>query len=250
MKIIGLEIADVCTLFVYLVGITIIGVWMGKTIHNTTDFFVGGRRFGKLLSTFFAFGAGTHSDQAVSVAAKTYKTGMSGIWYQWLWLFVTPFYWLIAPIQRRCRAITTGDYFEARFARSVAMLFVVIGILNLMVNIGTMLKGSGAVIDATTGGEVNEDWAIALMTILFVTYGVVGGFAAAVVTERCRVGTFQLTSATSVEPPSGGPGSRLSGSTSPFRPRGSTPVTRWISRANFCSAVVNSRGPAMLASIS
>ena len=183
MKIIGLEIADVCTLFVYLAGITAIGVWMGRTIHNTTDFFVGGRRFGKLLSTFFAFGAGTHSDQAVSVAAKTYKTGMSGIWYQWLWLFVTPFYWLIAPIQRRCRAITTGDYFEARFARSVAMLFVFIGILNLMVNIGTMLKGSGAVIDATTGGEVNEDWAIALMTILFVTYGVVGGLAAAVVTD-------------------------------------------------------------------
>jgi len=183
MKIIGLDIADVCTLSVYLAGITVLGVWMGKTVRNTTDFFVGGRRFGKLFSTFFAFGAGTHSDQAVSVAAKTYKTGMSGIWYQWLWLFVTPFYWLIAPIQRRCRAITTGDYFEARYARSVAMLFVVVGIFNLMVNIGTMLKGSGAVIGATTGNELSEGWAIALMTILFVTYGVVGGFAAAVVTD-------------------------------------------------------------------
>ncbi len=183
MKLLGLDIADVCTLFVYLAGITLLGVWMGRTIHNTTDFFVGGRRFGKLLSTFFSFGAGTHSDQAVSVSAKTYTSGMSGIWYQWLWLFVTPFYWLIAPIQRRCRAITTGDYFEARYARSVAMLFVVVGILNLMVNIGTMLKGSGAVIDATTAGEVDEDWAIALMTILFVTYGVVGGLAAAVVTD-------------------------------------------------------------------
>lgn len=183
MRIFGLEIADVCTLFAYLGGITLLGMWMGRTIHNTTDFFVGGRRFGKLFSTFLAFGAGTHSDQAVSVAAKTYTAGMSGIWYQWLWLFVTPFYWLIGPILRRCRAITTGDYFEARYSRSVAMLFVVVGILNLVVNIGTMLKGSGAVVGAATGNQVSEGWAIALMTVLFVLYGVVGGFSAAVVTD-------------------------------------------------------------------
>jgi Na+/proline symporter len=183
MTLFGLQIPDVLTLAAYLVGITVLGVWMSRTIHDTTDFFVGGRRFGRLLSAFFAFGTGTHSDQAVSVAAKTYTSGMSGIWYQWLWLFVTPFYWLIAPMQRRCRAITTGDYFEARYARSVAMLFVVIGILNLMVNIGTMLKGSGAVIRATTGDELSEDWAIVAMTVLFVTYGVAGGLAAAVVTD-------------------------------------------------------------------
>ena len=179
----GLDPVDIVTLVVYLVGITLVGVWMGRTIHNTTDYFVGGRRFGKLFSAFHAFGTGTHSDQAVSVSAKTYASGMSGIWYQWLWLFVTPFYWLIWPMLRRCRALTTGDYFEARFGRSVAMLFVIVGIGNLMVNIGTMLRGSGAVIRATTAGQVNENLAIVIMTVLFVVYGVVGGFSAAVVTD-------------------------------------------------------------------
>ena len=48
-----------------------------------------------LMMAFFMFGSGTHSDQAVSVAAKTYRAGASGIWYQWLWLFVTPFFWLV-----------------------------------------------------------------------------------------------------------------------------------------------------------
>ena len=179
----GLDIVDVCTLLIYLAGITVVGLWMGKTVHDTTDYFVAGRRFGKLFATFHAFGTGTHSDQAVSVAAKTYTAGMSGIWYQWLWLFVTPFYWLIFPLLRRCRAITTGDYFQARYGRSVAMLFVIVGILNLMVNIGTILRGSGAVIRAATGDTVNENLAIAAMTVLFVTYGVVGGFSAAVVTD-------------------------------------------------------------------
>ncbi len=178
----GLHIADWFTLLVYLAGITALGMWMSKTIHNTTDFFVGGRRYGKWLQTFFTFGAGTHSDQAVGVAAKTFVTGMSGIWYQWMWLFVTPFYWILGAIHRRCRCLTLGDFFEARYGRSVALLCVVLGIANIMVNIGMMLKGSGAIVEAVTG-KVSAEMAIALITILFVAYGVAGGLAAAVVTD-------------------------------------------------------------------
>ncbi len=174
---------DMVTLIAYLAGITLLGLWMGRTIHNTTDYFVGGRRFGKLFATFHTFGTGTHSDQAVSVAAKTYTNGMSGIWYQWQWMFVTPFYWWIAGVLRRCRAITAADYFLARYGPSVAVLFVIVGMLNLMINIGVMLKGSGAVIAATTGEAINTDYAIAIMTVLFVIYGVAGGLSAAVVTD-------------------------------------------------------------------
>jgi len=89
----------------------------------------------------------------------------------------------IAPIMRRCRAITTGDYFEARYTRGVATLYVAVGILIMMVSIGVMLKGSGAVIGAATGGQISEGLAIALVTIIFVGYGVVGGLAAAIVTD-------------------------------------------------------------------
>jgi SSS family transporter len=179
----GLRIVDLVTLAIYLLGITALGMWMGKTVKDTADYFVGGRRFGKVMGIFSVFGAGTHSDQAVSVVAKTYTSGMSGIWYQWLYLFVTPFNWWITPILRRCRAITTGDYFEARYSRGVATLYVLVGIAHMMVAIGVMLKGSGAVIRAVTGGELSEGWAIAAMTLMFVVYGVVGGLAAAVVTD-------------------------------------------------------------------
>jgi Na+/proline symporter len=182
MELWGLHIADVVTLSIYLIGITALGIWMSKTVRDTTDYFVGGRRFGKLLATFFSLGAGTHSDQAVSVAAKTYTVGMSGIWYQWLWLFITPFYWVLSLINRRCRCLTLGDFFEARFSRSVAMLCVLVGILSFMINIGVMLKGTGAVISAVSD-DINEDWAIAITTLLFVVYGVAGGLAAAVVTD-------------------------------------------------------------------
>ncbi|MHC4356300.1 MAG: sodium:solute symporter family protein, partial [Planctomycetota bacterium] len=141
------------------------------------------RQFGKAMMVMFGFGAGTHSDQAVGVASKSFSSGLSGIWYQWLWLPCTPFYWLIAPVMRRFRAITTGDVFEARYDRSVAILYAFIGMLNLSVNIGLMLKGSGAVISASTQGQLSANTAIAVMTAVFVVYGVAGGLAAAIITD-------------------------------------------------------------------
>ncbi|MBN2272267.1 MAG: sodium:solute symporter family protein [Sedimentisphaerales bacterium] len=178
----GLAIADILVLGLYFLGMAAIGVWSARKIKKSADFFMP-RRFGKAMMVMFGFGAGTHSDQAVGVASKSFSSGLSGIWYQWLWLPCTPFYWLIAPVMRRFRAITTGDVFEARYNRSVAVLYAVIGMLNLSVNIGLMLRGSSEVISASTQGLLSANAAIAVMTIVFVAYGVAGGLAAAIITD-------------------------------------------------------------------
>jgi Na+/proline symporter len=178
----NLHIADISVITLYLIGVTLIGVWLARKIKSSADFFMP-RRFGKAMMIMFSFGTGTHSDQAVSVAAKSFTNGLSGIWYQWLWLPVTPFYWLIAPVFRRFRAITTSDVFESRFTPSVGMLFAIVGVLNLMVNIGVMLKGSSAVISASTGGMVSPNLTIAMLTVIFVLYGVAGGLGAAIATD-------------------------------------------------------------------
>jgi len=179
----GLKLVDWVVIVVYLVGITLIGFWAVKKVRSSASFFIGDRKFGKIMMAFFMFGSGTHSDQAVSVAAKTYNTGVSGIWYQWLWLFVTPFFWLIAPFFRRMRAVTTGDYFEIRYGRSVSGLYAVMGILQLLVAIGVMLKGSGAMVEAVSGGAISSELAIVAMTVIFLVYGIAGGLSAAIATN-------------------------------------------------------------------
>jgi len=179
----GVRLIDWVVIGVYLVGITFIGLWAVKKVRSAATFFIGDRKFGKVMMAFFMFGSGTHSDQAVSVAAKTYRVGASGIWYQWLWLFVTPFFWLIAPFFRRMRAVTTGDYFEVRYGRSVSGLYAVMGMLPLLVAIGVMLKGSGALVEAVSGGAISSELAIIAMTVMFVIYGVAGGLSAAIATN-------------------------------------------------------------------
>lgn len=178
----SLYIADVTVVVVYLVGITTLGVWMARRVRNISDFFMP-RRFGKAMMITHAFGTGTASDQAVVVSSASFKGGLSGIWYQWMWLFATPFYWLIAPIMRRFRAITTADVLTLRYDRSVAVLFALVGIANLCVKIGLMLIGSAVLIDSVTGGLIPTHLAIPIVTVLFVIYGAAGGLSAAIVTD-------------------------------------------------------------------
>ena len=89
----GLHPVDLAVIVIYLFGVTFLGVWSGRFIKNIGDFFMP-RRFGKSLMIMHAFGTGTASDQAVVVAAQTFSNGVSGIWWQWLWLPITPFYWI------------------------------------------------------------------------------------------------------------------------------------------------------------
>ena len=179
----GLELIDWIVIVIYLLGITFIGLWAVRKVRSSASFFIGDRKFGKVMMAFFMFGSGTHSDQAVSVASKTYSTGASGIWYQWLWLFVTPFFWLIAPFFRRMRAVTTGDFFEVRYGRSVSGLYAAMGILPLTVALGVMLKGSGAMVEAVSDGAISSNFAIIAMTVIFLVYGVAGGLSAAIATN-------------------------------------------------------------------
>ena len=178
----GIGVIDGLVIVGYLVLVTWLGIRMGRGVKRSSDFFMP-RKFGKAKMVMHAFGTGTASDQAVSVASATFQQGLSGIWYQWLWLFSTPFYWVIAPIMRRFRATTTADVFELRYDIGIARLFAVIGIVSMAIKIGVMLKGAGALVESGTGGALSADWAIVIVTVLFVVYGMIGGLGAAIITD-------------------------------------------------------------------
>ena len=189
--LLGLHWLDWLVLLAYLIGVTIIGVLSYRKVKDATDFFMGGRRFGKVFMMFFAFGSGTSSDQAVSVAAGSFRYGLAGIWYQFLWLWATPFYWIVAPVFRRMRALTTSDFFQARYDSSTATLYSVLGVLMSVVFMAAALYGSGEMIQGLAGGIdpatgrafFPMEYAIAGMTVMFVLYGMAGGLGAAIITD-------------------------------------------------------------------
>ena len=176
-----LQILDWVVLFCYLGGITALGVSVSRRVRNTSGFFLGNRRFGKAVMIAQAMGTGTHSDQAVGVAGAAYTVGFAGIWYQWMWLFTTPFYWLLAPIYRRLRVVTISDFFELRFGRPYATAYALFAIYLLALWQGIAIKGTTVTVSAITG---IAEWQIAVVVAAaFAAYGVSGGLVAAATTD-------------------------------------------------------------------
>jgi Na+/proline symporter len=175
-----LKAIDIVVLIGYFVVIAAIGFIATRLIKNREDYLMGGRRFGKAMMIMFAFGAGTHADSAVGVTSQSFKFGLAGIWYQWVMLFTLPIYWLLAPIFRRARVLTTADFLERRFGPEMMHVYSSFALLVLLAFNGTMFFGAAKVIEGLTGGRIPHNWAIIAMAVICFGYGIAGGLIAAV----------------------------------------------------------------------
>ncbi|MEY4940093.1 MAG: Sodium/glucose cotransporter [Verrucomicrobiota bacterium] len=179
----GLHPYDLAVIVGYLVLIAGIGLTVARRVHSTGEYFLGNRKFGKLLMIGQSLGVGTHADQPVGTAGKSYEWGFSGIWFGWKFIFCTPFYWLIAPIFRRLRFITSAEYMEARFGRGVGILFGLYAVLYLMMNMSAMQNGAAKVVSEATGGSISHSFVIWSMSGIFVAYSFLGGRVSSVTTD-------------------------------------------------------------------
>ena len=129
----GLSVIDVIVIVLYFSGGIAIGLWSARRIRNAEDYFLAGRRFGKFIQTFAAFGQGTSADNAVGVTTTTFSNGIAGVWSSLLYLVATPMYWLVMPWMRRLRVLTLGDFFEERYgSKAIAGVYAVIGSIGMM----------------------------------------------------------------------------------------------------------------------
>jgi Na+/proline symporter len=167
----------------YLVGITALGLIVGARVRRSGDYFLGGRRFGPWLMIGQSFGVGTHAEMPVALAGAVYSVGASAIWFQWKNLFITPFYWIMAPIFRRIRRTTMAEFTEDRYGSWMGAIYIVFALCFFIINTGSMLKGAGKVISQAAGGTVDANEIVVVMTIMFMLYSVVGGLIAAAWTD-------------------------------------------------------------------
>ena len=175
----GLSLWDISVVAIYIIAILWLGWQAKKKVKSTGDYFMGNRRGNKIMMIANAIGAGTHTNQAVLVAGATYEIGLAGVWYQWFFLFATPFFWLIAPIYRRLRYITMADFFEKRYGSKLSILYSFMGLLFFTLNIGLLLKGTSTVLESITGGQLSTLVIVLGLTAFFLAYSVLGGLVSA-----------------------------------------------------------------------
>ena len=174
---------DWTVLIAYLVIVTAIGLVAGYRVRRTSEYFLGGRRFGPWLMIAQSFGAGTHAEMPVALAGAVYTAGASGIWFQWKNLFISPFDWIMAPVLRRIRRTTMAAFTEDRYGPWMAAIYIVFAICFFVIETSGMLKGAGKVISQATGGTVGVNPIVVAMTVMFILYSFVGGLISAAWTD-------------------------------------------------------------------
>jgi Na+/proline symporter len=180
----GLSIADLIVLLCYFLVVIAIGVVASRFVRSREDFVMGGRRFGKFLTIMFTFGAGTNADAAVGVSSQCYKIqSFAGFWYQGVMIFTLPLYWLVSPIFRRARVITTADFFERRFGKSFELLYAVFAMFITVAFSSVGLYGASKLVEALTGGHVSWQAGILVVAAISFFYGTLGGLIATVWNE-------------------------------------------------------------------
>ncbi len=115
MTVAGLHILDFAIVVAFVAVVLFLGWRASRKTKTTEDFYVAGRRLGKVYQFFLNLGTSTNADQAIVVSREVYRQGVGGMWIQYLVLFLTPFYWFTTAFFRRVRLVTIGDFFTERF---------------------------------------------------------------------------------------------------------------------------------------
>ena len=154
MEFLGLHYAIWITLVVYVIGMLIMGWWSRRGTHTQEGYLLGNRQFGTGMMVMHAFGAGTNPGDAAGVISKTVSSGASGIWVSWMWMFGTPFYWIIAPVIRRMRCLTVADYFQERFGKAASALYVIVATVGMVVCLASVLLATTRTVQGMMGKAV------------------------------------------------------------------------------------------------
>jgi len=137
MTFFGLHPLDATLIVAYIVIVLGIGQYLSRKTKTEDDFFLGGRKFGKLFQFFLNFGSMADPSSAPAAAGSVYKQGIGGIWLILVVLFITPYYWFANVWPRRIRLTTVAELFEERFgSHFLSSLFALVSLFAAVLSIG------------------------------------------------------------------------------------------------------------------
>lgn len=174
MRIFGLHGLDASIVVIYIIVLLYLGRRTQLRTKDTQDFLLAGRRLGKFYQFFLNFGHSTNADQAVAVSREVYRQGISGMWIQYLVLFLTPFYWFTTALFRRSRLTTVGDFFTERFrSKFLGASYAVFTLVMAVIGGGVGFMVAGKTVQALTPKPIEQYTAQEKMSVeLFEEYQV------------------------------------------------------------------------------
>lgn len=196
--------AQLVLLIVYSAALVGIGLWVGRVVTTTGDFFVARRRLPAPLVFATVLAANIGAGSTVGAASLGYQNGLGAWWWNGsagagsllLAFWVGPRIWREA---RRHGFLTLGDFLEDRYGRSVRgtvglLLWLVtpfilagqiIGAASILEAVGGVPRGAGAaaavgvmLVYFVAGGLLSSAWVnLVQLTVLLAGFAVAAPLA-------------------------------------------------------------------------
>jgi len=182
---------DLTVIIVYLLGIMLIGIWVGYRRHATSQqYFLAGKSLGWFSIGAALFASNISTIHLVGLAAAGADVGMVMGNFEWMASFCLIILGLVfAPFYFKSRISTLPEYLEKRYSTHARTCLAVVAIFGaLMIHIGISLFAGAKLFESFLGIDIM--WSILIISSVTVVYTILGGLKAVVVTETIQ--TFLL----------------------------------------------------------
>ncbi len=178
---------DLAIVLLYLLGITVIGVVVGRRQTQTsTGYFLAGRSLGWMPVGLALFATNISTIHLIGLAASGYSDGMAVGNFEWMAPFLLILLGLVfAPFYFRTKVSTLPEYLEGRYSPAARTVLAVMAVFGaLFAHIGVSLYAGAVVVKSFV--DIPIVWAVLVVSLLTVIYTVAGGLKAVVITESIQ----------------------------------------------------------------
>ncbi|MCB1121915.1 MAG: sodium/solute symporter [Verrucomicrobiae bacterium] len=186
------KIIDLVVVCIYLVAVTVLGLYVGrKKSGSTEDYFLGGRKFTWLLIGFSLFATNIHMGFFIGWTGKAVRSGFAAFNLELLGgIMLTISALVFIPLCLRSRIYTVPQFLELRFNRASKVIFggtyIIQSVLSSPIGIYTGALG----VLSLFNWEVNQQNVIICGVVILLTvglYAILGGLTSVVVTDMVQV---------------------------------------------------------------
>jgi solute:Na+ symporter, SSS family len=172
-------------LAVYFVFLIFIGFWTQRKNKSSSDYLIGGRKIGAMVSALSFVAAYFSSVVIIGGGAFGYKYGLSTLWIAAINVLLGCFLaWLVLgkktrELTKKYNAVTLPDFFAKRYQLPFSRIFVSVVIcLFLIIYNVSILKGLGDTFQVLLG--IDYIWGVIISGLIVLIYVSFGGYLAVV----------------------------------------------------------------------
>jgi len=161
----------------YLLFSVSIGLYASKRVHNSRDFVVAGRNLPMPVVTATVFATWFGAETVLGTSATFVQEGMGGVvadpFGASMCLILAGLFF--APLLYRMNLLTIGDYYRARYNRTVEFLMTVFIMVSYLGWVAAQVVALGLVLNVVSGGAISQDAGMILGISIVLAYTMFGG---------------------------------------------------------------------------